>query len=237
MQNARLQPATRYRPCHSPPATPLRRPRTHIGQHTRNTSLLGVMGRCLTSFGPASPQQAATILHQFHSEEPPPSIREAAEAASKLQQHGFEPPPWDQLMNNHPAPPDQHPHEGPNIMKGWQQGAANACHTTFQAELYSCLDPSSQALLESQSGPHASRPFTTIPDLADTTSECHLFGILLLRRLRLPIPLIASQAGAVALSTPLATIVQLVPKQGSYAVEEAPSNEQQPEFAGKQEPG
>ena len=52
--------------------------------------------------------------------------------------------------------------------------------------------PASQALLESQRGPHASRPFTTIPYHADTTYESHLFRILLLRRLRLPIPLTAS---------------------------------------------
>ena len=37
-----------------------------------------------------------------------------------------------------------------------------------------------------------SRPFTTIPYHADTTYESHLFRILLLRRLRLPIPLTAS---------------------------------------------
>ena len=146
----------------------------------------------LQVLGRQAPQQAATLLHQFQSEEPPPSIQEAAEAAAQLQQHGFEPPAWDQLMNNPPVPPDPHPHEGPNIMKGWQQGAANACHTTFQAELHSCLDPASQALLESQRGPHASRPFTTIPYHADTTYESHLFRILLLRRLRLPIPLTAS---------------------------------------------
>ena len=64
-RNARLQPTTRYRPCHSPPTTPVRRSRTHIGQHTRNASLLGVMGRCLTSSGPTNP---ATSSH------PPPPV-------------------------------------------------------------------------------------------------------------------------------------------------------------------
>ena len=74
-------------------------------------------------------------------------------------------------------------------MKGWQQGAANACHTTFQNEFHSCLDPVGQALLKNERGPHASRPFTTP---RRPTYECHLFRISLFRSLRLPIPLTAS---------------------------------------------
>ena len=176
-RNARLQPTTRYCPCHSPPA--------HSGTEASDSHRPSILATpaywaswadALQVLGRQAPQQAATLLHQFQSEEPPPSIQEAAEAAAQLQQHGFEPPAWDQLMNNPPVPPDPHPHEGPNIMKGWQQGAANACHTTFQAELHSCLDPASQALLESQRGPHASRPFTTIPYHADTTYESVTFS-------------------------------------------------------------
>ena len=187
--------------CNPPPATALATahlPLRYGGLGLTSASILATpaywasWADALQVLGRQAPQQAATLLHQFQSEEPPPSIREAAEAAAQLQQHGFEPPAWDQLMNNQPVPPDPHPHEGPNIMKGWQQGAANACHTTFQAELHSCLDPASQALLESQRGPHASKPFTTIPYHADSTYESHLFRILLLRRLRLPIPLTAS---------------------------------------------
>ena len=43
----------------------------------------------------------------------------------------------------------------------------------------------------SQSGPYASRTFTTIPFGLDTTYPSHLFRVLLLRRLRLPLPLSA----------------------------------------------
>ena len=57
---------------------------------------------------------------------------------------------------------------------------------TFRAEVRQQLDPGSQALLESQTGPHASRAFTTI-----STIPYHLFRLLLLRRLRLPLPLSA----------------------------------------------
>ena len=41
--------------------------------------------------------------------------------------------------------------------------AATATHTAFRAEVRDRLDPRSQALLESQTGPHASRAFTAIP--------------------------------------------------------------------------
>ena len=168
----------------SPPATPLRRSRTRIGQHIRNASFLGVAGGCPTSFGPAS------WFHQFQGEEPPLRPRNG---------RGSTPTPatWLRTISLGPT------HEQPtctrptptrrtNIVKGWRQGAANACHTTIQAELHSCLDPASQAVLESESGPHAGKPFTTIPYHADTTYECHPFRILLLRRLRLPVPLTTS---------------------------------------------
>ena len=53
------------------------------------------------------------------------------------------------------------------------------------------MPPASQALVTSQSGPFASRAFTTIPYTNDFAYPSHLFRILLLRRLRLPLPLFA----------------------------------------------
>ena len=44
-------------------------------------------------------------------------------------------------------------------------------------------------MLDPQPGPYASRAFTTLPHAADTTSPSHLFRLLLLRRLRIPLPL------------------------------------------------
>ena len=58
-----------------------------------------------------------------------------------------------------------------------------------QAELLTHLDPASQAMLASQTGPFASRTFTTIPWRHDLTYPSHLFRLLLVRRLRLPLPL------------------------------------------------
>ena len=56
-------------------------------------------------------------------------------------------------------------------------------------------DPVAQALLHSQSGPFASRFLTTVPILSVLSYPCHLFRVLLLRRLRLPLPL-AERSGA-----------------------------------------
>ena len=53
------------------------------------------------------------------------------------------------------------------------------------------MPPASQAFVTSQSGPFASRAFTTIPYTNDFAYPSHFFRILLLRRLRLPLPLFA----------------------------------------------
>ena len=71
------------------------------------------------------------------------------------------------------------------------QSSYSHTHTAFRAEVRDRLDPGSQALLEPQTGPHASRAFTTIPYHNDNSYLSHLFRLLLLRRLRLPLPLSA----------------------------------------------
>ena len=75
------------------------------------------------------------------------------------------------------------------FQRGWRQQAAQATHAAQQAELLTHLDPASEAMLASQTGPFASRTFTTIPWGHDLTYPSHLFRLLLLRRLRLPLPL------------------------------------------------
>eukprot|EP00439_Symbiodinium_sp_Y106_P027071 s5569_g3.t1 len=50
------------------------------------------------------------------------------------------------------------------------------------------LDAASRALLLSQAGSHAARAFTVFPTSAELTVTSPLFRVLLLRRLRLPLP-------------------------------------------------
>eukprot|EP00434_Breviolum_minutum_P031171 symbB.v1.2.027568.t1/scaffold2838.1/size69213/9 len=75
--------------------------------------------------------------------------------------------------------------------RGWQHKASTTAHAWLKAELFNAIPPASQALITSQSGPFASRAFTTIPYTNDIAYPSHLFRILLLRRLRLPLPLFA----------------------------------------------
>ena len=84
--------------------------------------------------------------------------------------------------------------------RGWQQQATIPVHTAMynevrggekKNELQAATPPASQALLQSQAGPFASRAFTTIPYSTEFEYPSHLFRILLLRRLRLHLPLSA----------------------------------------------
>ena len=133
-----------------------------------------------------APQQATTLLQQLEAETPAtPSIHALTQAMDQLQRHGFEPPSWADLVQGR-APPTQPDPEQRLLGRGWQRPAALASHQAFRADLTASLDPASQAMLQSQSGPYASRTFTTIPFGLDTTYPSHLFRVLLLRRLRPP---------------------------------------------------
>lgn len=70
-------------------------------------------------------------------------------------------------------------------LQGWQRRVAMSSHHSFR---HNHGDPASQALLDSEFGPHASREFTTIPFGRDTTYQPHIFRMLLLRRLRFALP-------------------------------------------------
>eukprot|EP00438_Fugacium_kawagutii_P035997 Skav228963 [mRNA] locus=scaffold671:28044:28988:+ [translate_table: standard] len=72
-----------------------------------------------------------------------------------------------------------------------ERAQSKATQSSCRRQLLTALDPASRALLISQSGPHASLAFTTIPFGPEFTYPSHIFRILLLRRLRLPLPLAA----------------------------------------------
>jgi hypothetical protein len=121
----------------------------------------------------------------------PPSIQAAHQAAGTLSANGWNPPTWHDLTNGTSPPrPADLPNEGPTA-RGWQHKAANVIQTRCRAQLFTVLDPASQAMLTSQAGPHSSRAFRTIPFGLDFHYPSHLFRFLLLRRLRLPLQLAA----------------------------------------------
>ena len=139
------------------------------------------------------PELTHQILALFNTHsEATPALQAAEDAARSLAATGWEPPTWAAIasgQNQAPAPPPAIA-EGP-LARGWQHKASAAAHARLRDELFHTLPPASQALVMSQSGPFASRAFTTIPYTNDFTYPSHLFRILLLRRLRLPLPLFA----------------------------------------------
>ena len=136
------------------------------------------------------PQYAAQILeHLQHPSAAIPSIQAAAAAAQALEERGWTPPTWTELAQGiQPNTTEANTEEAPRT-RGWQQQATAPINTAMYSELQAAISPASQALLQSQAGPFASRPFTTIPYSTEFEYPSHFFRILLLRRLRLHLPL------------------------------------------------
>ena len=125
--------------------------------------------RCLAELG-AGPAAAAACL------------RAAAEAGCALDGAGWQGrPSWHDLHDGlRPAQCDL-PEPGERC-QGWQHHGSRACSTHFrETELLPTLPPSGQAMLRSQSGPHAAQ---CRPERG------------LRRRLRLPLPVAPHRCGA-----------------------------------------
>ena len=74
--------------------------------------------------------------------------------------------------------------------QGWQHEASTAVETTFmEVSVLPQLVPAERAMLHSQGGPLAGLPLTAIPVHPHVRFDSDLFRVLLLRRLRLPLPL------------------------------------------------
>ena len=83
-------------------------------------------------------------------------------------------------------------HGDPELfMRVWQRLACEAVAVDEQAGLMNQLDPAAQALLHSQAGPLAGRVLTVIPTCPELHLTSETFRVVLLRRLRLPLPVTA----------------------------------------------
>ena len=76
-----------------------------------------------------------------------------------------------------------------DLTRGWQRLASHTadgfCHRAIRRK----LDAPNLAMSDSQSGPHAASVFTTTPVSPELSLSSPLFRVLLLRPLRLPLPL------------------------------------------------
>ena len=154
-------------PCPSTPAPGSSSPRPLLSGERSRGKFLGVVSRRL-----------ARMLHPTSTgsggNTPPPSWEDSSWPAIP---HPRGPPSPRMLTFDGPTQP------------GWQHTATTHLSRAARAALYESLPPADQALLDSQAGPYASRAFTTTPYGPDTTYAPHIFRVLLLRRLRLPLPL------------------------------------------------
>ena len=116
--------------------------------------------------------------------------REAECAVAWLRLHGFEAPSWTSLLDgaapSHAAEADSV--GPPTTRKGWQRCAGAAVEKRALELFFSDLDPAFRALLLSQSGPGASCAMTVLPTGPDFAVPSDEFRIMLLRRLRMPLP-------------------------------------------------
>ena len=144
--------------------------------------------------------------------EVPEALEPLWAACDSLAAVGFESPSW---------------HDAPQLenTRGWQRAAAQAVDSFCQRALLRELDAPSAALLDSQAGPYAARVFTARPT--------PLFRVLLLRRLRVPLPLTAARCSRMMFSD-----ITLQPATGLVfcAHVEARLNERLPEFVGRLAP-
>ena len=127
------------------------------------------------------PIVARTIIEAVEANDP-------AQAAQGVVSSAI--PSWDGKDPDH-GPVEEEDASQPRF--GRQKDAAAAVHKVFlEEEVRSLLDEPEEALLRSQGAPLASVPFTSLPTLRETTFALQPFRLLLLRRLRLALPLSAT---------------------------------------------
>ena len=117
-----------------------------------------------------------------------PSLLAATQAAAYLTTQGYAVPAWDEALSDLPGLHSRHD-ESADFLHGWQRRASHACDERALEMHLADVCPASRALLLSQAGPHAARAFTVLPTSDDVAIPDSHFRVLLLRRLRMPLPL------------------------------------------------
>lgn len=146
---------------------------------------------CLPVLQQHYPAVSASLVHHFQAAASHTLCLQAAnQAAALLESHGWEPPGWPALLSG--EGPVQHTTDlfvPFDYTRGWQRSATAVVELAELAATQQAVDRPTQAMLQSQAGPYASRAFTTLPVCPEMTYPSDLFRVLLLRRLRLPLPL------------------------------------------------
>ena len=116
-----------------------------------------------------------------------PSLLAATQAAACLTTQGYAVPAWNEALPDLPGLHSRHD-EPADFLRGWQRRASHACDERALETHLADLSPASRVLLLSQAGPHTARAFTVLPTSDDVAIPDSHFRVLLLRRLRMPLP-------------------------------------------------
>ena len=138
------------------------------------------------------PEVTSQIVQQLEGHPDSPFLAAATSSARALiGTMGFDPPSWQALCEG-VRPRMLEPEEfEPGLERGgWQHEVSSRVERQHREEvLFERLLPRDRAWVRSQSGPGGSLALTTCPTSVLTKIPPHLFKVVLLRRLRLPLPL------------------------------------------------
>ena len=137
------------------------------------------------------PDVAHLIIGEMHQDTRSESIRGVVECEGILQSVGFDVPTWTALAQGaHPFNPEGD-EDSTAPRAGWQRPATSRLHEKCVSEMWPAFSDTEKALMLSQSGPMCGEPFTCFPTTRETRFDSQSFRLLLLRRLRLPLPFTA----------------------------------------------
>ena len=146
---------------------------------------------CLPMIKERHPTIASQLLRSLEGRPERPNLQAAVNAQLRLiGVLGFAPLVWRAVM--HGARP--HPQEVDHFqfgawMDGWQHEATSRVDTDFRQELFTRVDERTRALIRSQGGSGAGLCLHTCSMCLITRFEPQHFRVILLRRLRQPLPL------------------------------------------------
>ena len=117
------------------------------------------------------------------------SIQAVMQCTQVLERTGFDCPPWAHLAEERTAGVAEEKEDPCQPHTGWQQQAASSIERHhLKNAVWPVLREHERAMMRSQCGPLASSPFVSFPTSRLSRIDSAPFRVLLLRRLRLPLP-------------------------------------------------
>ena len=149
---------------------------------------IGGWADCLEMVRARHPQVAEDIIRGMHGRVSD-CLSAVQDCAAHLQDVGAQLPTWEALAGGVRPATSLEEEKEPSQARGWQKHASVSVQSHHREHVPQ-LNPAERAMVRSQSGPLSSVPFTAMPTNRVTRFEAEQFRVLLLRRLRLPLPLV-----------------------------------------------